>query len=50
MEVREMKQLKSLEEESARLKKLLAETCWIRRRFRWHTFWTALRFFVTILR
>lgn len=35
MEVPEVKRLKSLEEENARLKKLLAEACWIRRRFRW---------------
>jgi putative transposase len=36
MEVPEVKRLKSLEEENARLKKLLAEAiCWIKRRFRW---------------
>ena len=34
MEVPEVKRLKSLEEENARLKKLLAE-CWIRRHSRW---------------
>jgi putative transposase len=35
MEVPEVKRLKSLEEENARLKKLLAKPCWIKRRFRW---------------
>lgn len=36
MEVPEVKRLKSLEEEYARLKKLcLLKPCWIRRRFRW---------------
>lgn len=35
MEVPEVKRLKSLEEENARLKKLPLKPCWIRRRFRW---------------
>jgi len=35
MEVPEVKRLKSLEEENALLKKLLAEPCWIRRLYRW---------------
>lgn len=35
MEVPEVKRLKSLEEENARLRKLLAKPCWIRRHFRW---------------
>lgn len=35
MGVPEVKRLKPLEEESTRLKKLLAKPCWIRRHFRW---------------
>ena len=35
MEVPEVKRLKALEEENARLKKLLAEAMLARRRFRW---------------
>jgi hypothetical protein len=35
VEVLEVKQLKSLEDENTRLMKLLAEACWMRRRFRW---------------
>jgi len=35
VEVDEVKHLKSLEEENARLKKLLPKPCWIKKRSRW---------------
>lgn len=35
MAILEVKRLKSLQEESARLRKLLAEACWVKRHFRW---------------
>lgn len=35
MAVLEVKRLKSLQEENARLRKLLAKACWVKRHFRW---------------